>query len=487
MKFINVLCISFLLAIFSAAGQPSVQDAQEKDTVKIIILSTNDMHARIDNFSKLAYLADSLRQQYKNVFLVSAGDNFTGNPVVDQYPDKGYPMIDLMNRLGYNVSAIGNHEFDLGQENLNKRVEQASFPFISCNINSESSIFKQPKPYVILKTTEGLKIAVLGIIQLGENGLPDSHPDKLKDIHFEEGIAKALTYKYLKKENDVFIALTHLGLEKDTVLARHMSETDLIIGGHSHAVMEKPMFVNGVMITQAGSGLKFAGKNTLLVKDGKVVGRSFELINMNTVKGKDKVIQDLIDVYNSNPALNEVIATTQQAITGEDALGSLMTDAIADRLGVDFAFQNNGGIRISEIEAGDILLKDIYKLDPFGNMVIKFKMNASEIKSLISSAYNREKSLDLQVSGMTYTLHVDSAKVIQDVVMLEKSGKPLDPSKDYSVGINSYMASSYRFDHRDAGVSLYTTTAQTLIDFLKARKTVNYTSVKRADVVVGKQ
>jgi len=486
MKLTNLLFAICLSYAFSVAGQPGVKNTQDNDTVKIIILSTNDMHARIDNFSKLAYLADSLRHQFKDVFLVSAGDNFTGNPVVDQYPDKGYPMIDLMNRIGYDVSAIGNHEFDLGQENLNNRMVQATFPFISCNIDATGAILKQPKPYIILKTAEGLRIAVLGIIQLGENGLPDSHPDKLKDIHFEEGIAKARTYKYLKQQSDVFIALTHLGLEKDTVLARQMSEPDLIIGGHSHTVMDKPMIVNGVMITQAGSGLKFAGKITLLVANGKVVGRSYELINMNSIKGKDKVIQGLIDVYNSNPALNEVIAAAEQPITGEDALGSLMTDAITDRLGLDFAFQNNGGIRISEIDAGDILLKDIYKLDPFGNMVIKFKMNASEIKSLISSAYNREKSPDLQVSGMTYTLYVDSAKALKNVVMLDNSGKPLDPAKEYTVGVNSYIASSYRFDHRDAGVSLYTTTAQTLIDFLKAKKTVNYQAVKRVDVVVRK-
>ena len=486
MKLAKVLIAAFMLQTLWVSGQKNVPGVSYKDTTRIIILSTNDMHARIDNFSKLAYLADSLRHQFRDVFLVSAGDNFTGNPVVDQYPEKGFPMIDLMNRLGYNVSAVGNHEFDLGQENLNNRFAQATFPFISCNINAEGAIVKQPKPYIILKTAEGLRITFLGIIQLGENGLPDSHPDKMKGIHFEEGIAKALTYNKLRKKSDVFIALTHLGIEKDPVLAEQMSALDLIIGGHSHTVMEKPMMVNNVMITQAGSGLKYAGKITLFVVDKKLVKRSFELISLANIQGKDKTIQGIIDKYNSNPALNEVIATAEQAIAGEDALGSLMTDAITDRLGVDFAFQNNGGIRISELNTGDILLKDVYKLDPFGNMVIKFNMSAAEIKSLISSAYNREKTLDLQVSGMSYTLYVDSLKVLRDVVMTDRFGKALDPAKDYSVGINSYLASSYRFDHRDAGESLYITTAQALIDFLKVKKSVNYPGIKRALVTVVK-
>ena len=486
MKIINLTIACFLLISLAWVKPLNAQVSAAGDTTRIIILSTNDMHARIDNFSKLAYLADSLRRIYANVFLVAAGDNFTGNPVVDQYPEQGYPMIDLMNKLHYDVSAIGNHEFDLGQENLKKRMAQATFPFISCNIDASGTSLNQPKPYIILKTADGKKLAILGAIQLGENGLPDSHPDKLKGLRFEDGIAKALTYKSLRKQSDIFIALTHLGIEKDTVLARRMNELDMIIGGHSHTLMEKPLFVDGVMITQAGSGLKYTGKITVLVCSGKVVGRSYELINLNNISGKDKVIQGLIDKYNDNPALNEVVATAAQAITGEDALGSLMTDAITDRMGLDIAFQNNGGIRMGELAAGDILMKDIYKLDPFGNMIVKLRMNAAELKSLIASAYNREKSLDLQISGLSYYLLVDSAGLLKEVHLMDCKGKSLDPEKEYTVGINSYLASSYRFEHRDSGVSLYTTTAQALIDYLKAQKVVDYTGVKRAFIVVKK-
>lgn len=486
MKIIKQTIACIILISFSQLGQINAQAALASDTTKIIILSTNDMHAKIDNFSKLAYLADSLRHIYANVFLVSAGDNFTGNPVVDQYPEIGYPMIDLMNKLHYDVSALGNHEFDLGLENLNKRMEQATFPFISCNIEASGTILKQPKPYINLQTANGVKLIILSAVQLGENGLPDSHPDKLIGLRFEEGIAKAVTYKNLRQQCNIFIALTHLGIEKDTMLAKQMSELDIIIGGHSHTLMEKPFFVNGVMIIQAGSGLKYTGKITVLVCKGKVVGRSDELIDLGKISGKDNVVQGIIDAYNDNPVLNQVIATAKQAITGEDELGSLMTDAITERLGVDIAFQNNGGIRISELAAGDILLKDIYKLDPFGNIVVKFLMNVAEIKSLIASSYNRGKSPDLQVSGITYTVMVDSAQVLKDLQLLGRDGNVLNPDKEYSVGISSYVASSYHFEHRDAGESLYTTTAQTLIDFLKAKKIVDYKGVKRAFVVVGK-
>ena len=484
MKILRLTLTICLMMSLSLAGTLSAQVAG--DTTRIIILSTNDMHARLDNFSKLAYLADSLRHQFTNVFLVSAGDNFTGNPVVDQYPEIGYPMIDLMNKLRYDVSALGNHEFDMGQETLNKRLEQATFPFISCNIDATGAVFKQPKPYIILQTAGGVKLAFLSAIQLGENGLPDSHPDKLKGLHFEDGVSKAIAYKNLRQQCTVFIALTHLGFETDTLLASRMGDLDMIIGGHSHTLMENPLFLNGVMITQAGSGLKYTGKITVLVCKGKVVGRSYELIDLKNIRGKDKVIQALIDKYDDNPALNTVVAKTGQAIAGKDALGSLMTDAITDRLGMDIAFQNDGGIRIDALAAGDILMKDIYKLDPFGNMVVKIRMNKAEIESLIVSSYNRSKSVDLQVSGITYTLLVDPAKILKEVQILDRNGKALDPAREFNVGLNSYLVSSYHFEHRDAGVSLYTTTAQALIDFLKAKQVVDYTGVKRAVMVVVK-
>ena len=119
---------------------------KNKKATEIIILHTNDMHSRIDNFGKLAYLADSLRRTHKYVFLVAAGDNFTGNPIVDMYPDKGFPMIELMNMLHFNATAIGNHEFDMGQELQNKRRQQANFPFICCNIDASGAVVKQPEP-----------------------------------------------------------------------------------------------------------------------------------------------------------------------------------------------------------------------------------------------------------------------------------------------------------------------------------------------------
>ncbi|MEI6060156.1 MAG: bifunctional UDP-sugar hydrolase/5'-nucleotidase [Bacteroidota bacterium] len=474
----HVLALA-ILALFSTSKISFAQ--KHAKTTEIIILHTNDMHSKIDNFGKLAYLADSLRKTHKYVFLVAAGDNFTGNPIVDMYPDKGYPMIDLMNKLRFDVTAIGNHEFDMGQELQNKRRLQAKFPFISCNIDATGAVEKQPQPYVILKAGK-IKIPFLGMIQLGENGLPDSHPSRLTGLKFTNSIEKTKDFLWLKDKYGMLIGLTHLGVDGDEPLAKAYPQFDLIIGGHSHTTMTQPMMVNGVMIVQTGSGLKNVGKVTLQVTDGKITDRQYELIPLASIKKTDPEVQAMIDNYNVNEEMDRVIGFAETDFSSQEELGCMMTDAITARMKVDFAFQNTGGIRISSLPKGDIKLKDIFRLDPFGNQVVTYTMTYEEIKSLICNSYNRGKEIDLVPSGMTYTPVVNSTGLCTDAEMKDMTGKLLDTSQTYTVGLNSYISASYKFNHIDPGTTNFNTSAQTLLDYLSEVKKVNYSGVRRVFV-----
>ena len=122
-KYFTILFFILSLSLFS-----------QKDTTIITVLHLNDLHAKINRFPQLKHVVDSLRNVKTEVILVSAGDLFSGNPIVDKYKEKGWPMIDLMNDLQFDLTAIGNHEFDYGQNVLNDRMKQAHFPFICANI-----------------------------------------------------------------------------------------------------------------------------------------------------------------------------------------------------------------------------------------------------------------------------------------------------------------------------------------------------------------
>lgn len=459
------------------------QKPAEHLRTEVIILHVNDMHAKIDDLPKLAYLADSLRSLYPFVFLVAAGDNFTGNPVVDMIPDKGYPMIDLMNSCGFKVSCLGNHEFDLGQDFLNKRIAQAEFPFICCNLDASEAEFRQPRDYYVLYAGSEITLAILGLIQIDANGLPSSHPSKMKNIKFSNGLEKAKEYKWLKERYHILIGLSHLGVEDDIRLADSMPQFDLIIGGHSHTILDPPLVKNGVMIVQTGSNLKYVGKTTLQIEEGKLVNRREEIIPIASLTQSRKGMDTLINKYNRNEIFSSIIGYAASPLEGEDELGSLMTDALTEGLKVDFAFQNKGGIRVQHLPQGDITLKDIYKLDPFNNQVVIFNMSPAEIQSLICYGYKQEKGIDLQVSGMTYTLTADSQYQCITVDIRDAKGNPLDFTRDYTVAMNSYLADTYTFDHRDPGITSTLTTAEALIQYLKEKKTIRYQGVKRAHLV----
>jgi len=471
--------LTYLAALLILSGG-KILASNSGDTTTVVVISVNDMHAKIDNFPKFKALIDDMRRQYDNLLVFNAGFNFTGNPIVDQYPDKGFPMIELMNTIGFTAGTIGNHEFDYGQEILQKRIKQANFPFISANISSVNPYGTNPPPYKIFTLKNGVKIGVLGVIQLNPlSGLPDSHPSKLGGVIFTDGLKKAIEYKWLRDSCNIFIGLTHLGYETDIELADIFPELDLILGGHSHTIINQPKEFNGVLIMQAGSNLKDLAKITLKLVDGRIVSKDAEIISVVKYTRTDSTLAKMVDIYNDNKQLNQVIGSATEDISGNDELGSMITDGITALDSVEVAIQNNGGIRIDYLSKGDITIKDIYKLDPFGNEVILFKLTAAEIKSLILQAYKRENTPDLQISGLSYMIVIDSQGTARSVKLMLPDGTACDDNRVFATGLSSYIASSYEFDHSDPGKSLYITTAEALINYISEKKELNYSGVKR--------
>lgn len=478
MKTFNRIVVLLFLLTAGLNTQASIVS----DTATVVILSVNDMHAKIDNFPRFKAMVDSIRQTGEYVLLLSAGDIFTGNPVVDQFPEKGQPIIEMMNLTGFTASAVGNHEFDYGQEVLARRMNEAQFPFLSANILPDSSSPVRFRPYVIITLENGIRVGILSLIQINEAGLPDTHPSRLEGLTFPDGLKVATSYASLRDSCDVFIALTHLGYETDIELAGILPSLDLILGGHSHTLVKTPSVFNGVMIMQAGSGLRHVTKTTLKLSDKTIISRQAETLSITGFRKQDDELLRLIAQYNDNKELNEMIGTALNEISGSDELGSMMTDAMAAIAPIEIAFQNNGGIRVDNFPKGDITIKNVYQLDPFGNEIILFYLTPAEIRSLILNAYNRERAIDLQTSGISYTVLTDTAGNGMEVEFRLSDGSAPDEEKTYATGISSYIASSYQFDHKDEGASLYITTAQSLINFIRNKKALDYKGVKRTFV-----
>ena len=453
--------------------QSSNKSRQPQKETEIVILSVNDMHANIDMFPKFASMVDSLRAIYPDLLLFSAGDNRTGNPVNDQYNPVNYPMIELMNRTGFDLCALGNHEWDANIDNLRNDIGRAKFPFICANLVAPASVNLDIKPYETMER-QGVKMAVIGMIEIRHDGVPGTHPQNLTKVSFKHPLMVLPEYKYLKNENDVVILLSHCGLEGDMELAQANPWVDAIIGGHSHTLIERPSETNGVLITQSGSHLKYATLVKLRVKNHKVIGKEAIVLDVNKVQKEEPDVKKLVNEFNDTPALNEPIAVAKSKFETPEELGCMMTDAIREISGADFAFQNTGGVRITHLKKGPITVKDVYSIDPFNNEVVVYQMTGAQVKKFIVNSYRKNGGYPSFVSGMTYSVSDDGRTVWVDMV-----GEEFSTKKVYKVAMNSYMASTINIESEDDGRSMFMTSEEMMIEYLRKHKEVDYQGVVR--------
>lgn len=471
------LIIVFLVLF---AAYPAMISGEVK---KVTIFHINDLHAKIDNLGKIDSIVKEERSKNKCVLFLNAGDNFSGNPFVDQAEPKGEPVLQIFNKMGFDAFVIGNHEFDYDQKILNSFMKRAAFPIVCANFKVKGKGIPQPKPYVVIERA-GLKIAVLGLIQLEEsNGLPSTLPSKVRGIEFTKAVDMIDKYKYLKDKYDMVIALSHLGFGEDKKLAHKAGWLDLIVGGHSHSTIKRPHIENGVAIVQAGSYGKFLGKVVMTVDNKKVALESGTLLKISKYKKHSESIRALIKKYNSNPVLSRTITELPGVVEGKAALGSMVSDIIRDRFKLDMVFYNSGGIRIGKI-GKTVKIKDVYAMHPFGNYIIELKLSYDEVADLIKSDYERHKDIDFLVSGLSYKVKVDDKERYVSVEIFDTQGKKISPDnkKKFKVGLTNYVLTSSKFRHEDQGVSTHIIVAEIVKEGIaKVKDVEKYSKINRTE------
>ncbi len=456
--------------------------AQSVKETEIVILHVNDIHGRIDKMPYLATMIKDIKAKHKNVFLFSAGDLFSGNPIVDKYSEKGYPIIDLMNMMPFTLSTLGNHEFDFGGEVLAKRISELKHPVIACNIIKMPKYFSKPKPYSVL-SAGNVQIAVLGITQVSERGYPDTHPNNVKDFGFTDGIKMARQMMPTLKKYPVRIVLSHMGVDNDSILASYAPEITAIIGGHSHKALQPMKVVNGVPIAQAENYLKYLGMMTIIVDGKKVISVKDTLLPISKSFKPDTAVLNKVDFYNDNKEFKKIAGYVGDSIIGEMALGSFMTEALQKIAKTDFAVQNSGGIRIHALPKGTVTVKQIYELDPFANELMICKMKPENIREIITYGYYKEGKLDIFSAGFKSKIYLNETEKIAKIELFDNSGQLLDENKTYSVSMGSYLCNAYKFGRQGETTSAKMTTTDALFKFLSMIKSANYAGAVSTEII----
>jgi 2',3'-cyclic-nucleotide 2'-phosphodiesterase (5'-nucleotidase family) len=451
---------------------------------EIHILAVNDMHAQIEVFPQLAALADSLRTIDPSLLIFSAGDNRTGNPINDKYILPAYPMVALMNQVGFNGSTLGNHEFDV--HSLKRLIGLSNFRYICANaFPSDSSGIKLVPTQVF--DVEGLKVGVIGCIQLSPAGIPSTHPDNLEGISFKPAEEIIPQYESLSKECDVTILLSHLGYPDDIKMAEKFPWLDLIIGGHTHTQLKGDEVKNGVLITQNRNKLHRVTYITLTVEDGKVVDKKAEYIDVRKFPKTVKVVEEMIRFYNDNPTLRRVLAVADTPFETREELGCLMCDAFMAETGSEIAIENPGGVRIDTLPQGDITVRNVLEMDPFDNHAVILELTGDEIAHMMLTYCHNTLHSFPYVGGMqcVITLEKDFPEKIQSIRLLTLEGKKLNMKKKYKVVTNNYIPATSEIPEGSAH-TLNLETSDIIMQYLEKKGQVSYQGVRRLTTIHAK-
>ena len=291
---------SYILEIEGKQGAGRIFLSPEKfsDTIfitypvkeQIVFLHNNDLHFDLNHLEEFTQKITEIRALYDDVYLVNAGDIFVKHPHrwiengtlkdTTWYSERAMFMIDKMNELGYDLMTLGNHELAYIGNHTLLALEKARFPLLAANFEITTDKLPSVDPYSIFETSTLRRIAVLGL------SLDNTKKEGILELDITETIDK---YISLTDDTDVFMLLSHRGLKEDKDLAEKFPQFDAIIGGHSHSLLEKAIFINSVLIAQAGGNPHvvsddhpvYLGIVIFTLENGKLIDKEGKVIRID--------------------------------------------------------------------------------------------------------------------------------------------------------------------------------------------------------------
>jgi len=467
------------IAALLAASLLLCGSALAADFSNLVIMHTNDTHGwdrraeGINGMATVAAMKKDFESKGKDVLLVDAGDAIQDNNLANF--SKGAAVMRIMNAAGYEAMEIGNHEFDYGQAELQKRAKEAKFPFLASNVIVDATGKTLFAPYVI-KQKGPVKIGVIGILTADTPGA--TMPENVKGLTFLDDIAvmtntqRLVDFLRWKEKVDLVVVLGHMGSQDkstghraDDVL-RYVEGIDIWIDGHDH--LEKNHMDGKTLVAETGCFTHNIG--VIRYEDNKWTETLSKYGDFNEEDPKVKAIIDE-EQAKVDAVMAKEIARTPFEMNGERApgvrteetnLGDLVTDAFLwqarQKMGhVDAAIANGGGIRRT-ISAGAITLGDAAGVLPYRNHLVVVTVKGSVLLEILeaSTAFAPDPvGAFPQVAGIRYTVNTTvpyekgtaykngtysaPAKPGARVTIHEVAGKPFNPAADYTLCVTNFL------------------------------------------------
>ncbi|MGV8058358.1 MAG: bifunctional metallophosphatase/5'-nucleotidase [Smithellaceae bacterium] len=521
---IAAFTLSLLLIIIASAGMAD----SGKDQKELVILFTSDLHSyflphRIlssegkslqqGGYAKLEYLINEQRMMHKNETLrIDAGD-FTMGTLFHTSFLKEASELRLMGKMGYDVVTLGNHDFDFHPDGLAAMLQIAQSKskqlpvLVASNVvfskeDKRDDLLEQAfenypvKEYTIIERN-GIRIGIFGVIgKDAADDTPFAAPVKFADpVDTSKRIVDVLTSK---ERVDMIICLSHSGTSpvkkksEDEILARKVPQIDVIISGHTHTILPKPIVIGKTIVASPGCYGEYLGVLKVSYSRGKGAELvSYDLKNVSGDIPDNKIIAAEIAKYKTivnknflapyNLSFDQIIAQSDfdmeslvsaYANPGETGLGNMITDAYRFAIRktegknseyINMAIEPLGLIRDS-FQKGKITVADVFQVlslgigtdEVAGYPLVAFYISGKELKDVLevhtTVAPLEKTDAYLQVSGVnfSYNPHRMLFDRVTEVLVQDKSGeyKPLEPQKLYRVCASLYTAEMVNYVSR---------------------------------------
>lgn len=480
--------------LFCSAAVLSLAAGAAEADFRLHVLHINDLHSRIEPvnafdstcdaeteargecfggvarlYTKINALRDAIRAGGGHVIVLDAGDQFQGSLMYTTY--KGAVEAEMMERIGFDAMAVGNHEFDDGPEGLAVLLDRVGFPVIAGNIDVGASnvLAGRVQDRVVLEVG-GERIGIVSALTTDTVEIASPGPA----VAFEDEIAAlAADVAALEAEGVTkIIALTHVGLPRDIEIAEAVPGIDAIVGGHSHTYLSAsdpdrhgayPTWASQadgtlVPIVQAYAYSKYLGHLVLdFSDDGRLLHAAGDTILLDAGVEPDAAIlariaelAGPIEELKARPvgeAAAEIDGSRESCRAAECEMGNLVADAMLDRVrdqGIQIALQNGGGLRAS-IDAGTITMGEVLTVLPFQNTLSTFQVTGEVLRAALENGVSQVEDgagRFPQVAGLRFTWQASAepgARIRAVEVREGDAWVPLDPAKVYGVVSNNYV------------------------------------------------
>ena len=461
-----------LLTLFACSPVKKTVYGAADGKVEWIFLQTNDVYeiaplgdGKMGGMARIAALRKELLKENPNTFTVMAGDflspSLIGTLKYEGQGIKGKQMVEVMNATGIDFVCFGNHEFDLDFVDLQKRIDESNFTWISSNafhqIGEGIEPFSRSKDpantyfpeYKIIDVTDGSsgETAKIGMWSV----LLDAN--KKDYIHYSDIFERSnsIIEEILKKQSDVIVGLTHVSIEQDKEIAEKNPSVSFIMGGHEHNNMIFQIGKTRITKADANAVTAWVHRFSYDLKTKQVKINS-KLLTIDDKMPEDSataaVVKKWTDIANNafksagfNP--DEVVATLSEVLDGRSAnirlqqnnLGAAITKAMVAtaKKPLDAAFFNSGSVRIDDLIQGTVTQADIIRILPYGGKLYELDIKGSELRKVLTAGLlSKGRGGYLQWYNIAYS---DASKTFTI------NHIPLDENKTYHIMVNDFLLS----------------------------------------------